>query len=138
VPLAHDRPMFGTWSEAWGRTATRTLLTEAPGFDGLVCASDQIARGALDALREEGIRVPHDVAVVSFDNWEILATGSRPQLTSVDMDFETIGRLAAERLFEALDGDPGSGVIAHPTRLVVRVSRVVAASPRRAGSGRGR
>lgn len=122
--LVHDHPVYGTWSEAWGRTATRTLLAEAPGFDGLVCASDQIARGALDALREEGVQVPEDVAVVSFDNWEIMATGSRPQLTSIDMDFETLGRLAAQRLFAALDGETCSGVILHPTRLIVRGSTV--------------
>lgn len=122
--LVHDRPLYGTWSEAWGRTATRTLLTETGGFDGLVCASDQIARGALDTLREEGVRVPDDVALVSFDNWEILVTGARPQLTSIDMDFETIGRLAAQRLFDALHGEMGSGVISHPTRLVVRGSTV--------------
>ncbi len=122
--LVHERPLYGSWSEAWGRTAIRMLLSESPGLDGLVCASDQIARGALDALREEGVRVPDDVAVVSFDNWEILATGSRPQLTSIDMGFKAIGRLAARRLFEALDGDMDGGVIAHPTRLVVRGSTV--------------
>jgi LacI family transcriptional regulator len=122
--LAHDEPLYGTWSEAWGRQATRTLLTAAGGFDGMVCGSDQIARGALDALREEGVRIPQDVAVVSFDNWEILATGSRPQLSSIDMDFETLGRLAAQRLFQALDDDVGSGVSAHPVRLVVRGSTV--------------
>jgi LacI family transcriptional regulator len=127
APLAQDDPMYGTWSEAWGRDATRRLLEGSPGFDGLVCGSDQIARGALDTLREVGVRVPEDVAVVSFDNWEILATGSRPQLTSVDMDFETIGRLAAQRLFQALDDDIGSGVIAHPVRLVVRGSTVTEA-----------
>ena len=124
LELVQDRPMFGTWSEAWGRSATRTLLAESPGFDGLICASDQIARGALDMLREEGVLVPQDVAVVSFDNWKILATGSRPQLTSVDMGFEQIGELAARRLVAALDGELGSGIVAHPCHLVVRGSTV--------------
>jgi LacI family transcriptional regulator len=70
----------------------------------VLCGSDQIARGAIDALREAGRDVPGDVAVIGHDNWEILATGARPELTSVDMNLEELGRLAARRLAEAIDG----------------------------------
>lgn len=124
LSLAGGPPMFGTWSEAWGRSAVRTLLQSGEEIDGLVCASDQIARGALDALKEAGRRVPQDVAVVSFDNWEILATGSAPQLTSVDMCFESLGRLAARKLFAALDGEVERGRHTEPCRLVIRGSTV--------------
>ena len=115
---------YGTWSEAWGRGATRAVLEASSDVDGLVCGSDQIARGALDALKELGRHVPKDVAVVSFDNWEILATGAVPQLTSVDMNFETMGRLAARRLFNAMAGHDERGVATQPCRLVVRGSTV--------------
>jgi LacI family transcriptional regulator len=115
---------YGTWSEAWGRGATRAVIEACPDVDGLVCGSDQIARGVLDALRELGRRVPKDVAVVSFDNWKILATGAVPQLTSVDMNFETMGRLAARKLFNAMAGHEEHGVFTQPCRLVVRGSTV--------------
>lgn len=118
---------YGAWSEAWGRAATRAMLEEEPSIDALVCGSDQIARGVLDSLRGLGRHVPDDVAVVSFDNWEILATGSTPQLTSVDMNFEAMGRLAARRLFAAVHGEQGHGTLTQPSRLVVRGSSVAGA-----------
>ncbi len=103
------------------------MLEGWPDVDALVCGSDQIARGALDALKDLGRRVPEDVAAVCFDNWEILATGSVPQLTSVDMSFEAMGRLAAQKLFAALAGEQEHGVITQPCRLVVRGSTVAGA-----------
>ncbi|WP_330998361.1 LacI family DNA-binding transcriptional regulator [Georgenia yuyongxinii] len=123
LPLVAPTP-FGNWSEAWGRAATRQLLATHPEVDGLICGSDQIARGALDALRDLGRDVPRDVAVVGFDNWEILATGSAPPLTSVDMNFEALGRMAAERVFAALDGERQAGIVTQPCRLVVRGSTI--------------
>lgn len=124
LALAGGQTRYGTWSESWGRAATRAVLGSSPDVDAIVCGSDQIARGALDALRELGRQVPADVAVASFDNWEILATGSRPQLTSVDMNFETLGQRAAQAIFDALDGTRDTGIHTQPGRLVVRGSSV--------------
>ena len=115
-------PAYGEWSEAWGRQAAGILLRRAPGLDAVFCASDQIARGITDGLREAGRRVPQDVAVVGFDNWDVMTTASRPQLTSVDMDLEGLGREAAELLLAAINGEPGHGVHHHPCRLVIRAS----------------
>lgn len=115
-------PLHGSWTEAWGRQATQILLRSQPKLDGLYCGSDLIARGALDALRDSGRRVPADVAVTSTDNWSILVEGSRPPLTSVDMGLYDVGRVAARRLLEAIDGTPGSGVERVPCQLVVRAS----------------
>lgn len=124
VALVNGAPMFGTWSEAWGRAAVRALMSVDEPPDALVCGSDQIARGALDTLRDLEVSVPDDVAVVSFDNWEILAAGSRPQLTSVDMNLEAMGRAAAQHLLAALGGEEVAGTIVQPCRLVVRGSTV--------------
>ncbi|GAA4892062.1 LacI family DNA-binding transcriptional regulator [Tessaracoccus lubricantis] len=119
---------FGAWSEAWGRAAAKSILAQSPDVDAIVCASDQIARGAIDSLHSLGVSIPDDIAVVSFDNWEILATGSLPQLTSVDMNFEALGRLAAQRVFDSLAGKQFEGVEALPCRLVVRGSSVAGAT----------
>ena len=88
----------------------------------MLCGNDQIARGALDTLRDEGRSVPADVSVVGHDNWAILATGARPALTSIDMNLEDIGRRAAQRLAEAMDGKSSHGIELLPPRLVVRNS----------------
>ena len=100
------------------------LLDREPEVDAIFAGSDQIARGALDAIRERRLSVPGDIAVMGFDNWEVLASNARPQLTSVDMQLETVGRLAAERLFAAMDGKREPGVLSVQCRLVVRESTV--------------
>ena len=115
-------PLYGEWSEAWGRRATGILLARGTDFDAILGGSDQIARGAADALREAGRRVPQEVALTGFDNWDVVALASRPPLTSVDMDLEGLGRAAAERLLQAIAGTPSPGVHPHPARLVIRES----------------
>jgi LacI family transcriptional regulator, galactose operon repressor len=119
-------PLFGEWSEAWGRQAAAILLGRGVEPDAIVCGSDQIARGVADALREAGRRVPQEVAITGFDNWDVVALASRPPLTSVDMDLEGLGRAAAERLLQAIDGTPSPGLHAHPAQLVIRESTVPA------------
>jgi LacI family transcriptional regulator len=111
---------YGSWSEEWGRSATARVLHQHPDVDAILCGSDQIARGALDTLRDAGREVPDEVAVMGFDNWEIFTEGSRPPLTSVDMNLEALGRAAARRLFEAIDGDEVGGIERLPCRVVVR------------------
>lgn len=119
-----DRVHFGTWSESWGRLAMTRVLDAGRPFDAVFCGSDQIARGALEVLRERGRQVPQDVAVVGFDNWKMYAAAARPGLTSIDMRLGEIGRTAAQRLLAALDGRRTGGVQRVDCSLVVRGSTV--------------
>jgi LacI family transcriptional regulator len=118
-------PMFGEWSEAWGRHAVGMLLAAGDDFDALFCGSDQIARGAADALRLAGRRVPDDVALVGFDNWDVMVLACQPPLTTVDLELEALGRSAADLLLAAIDGRPAPGRHVRPCRLVVRESTAV-------------
>ena len=122
LELVGGQTYFGAWTEAWGRGAARMLYTQHPDIDAVFCGSDQIARGVLEALRELGCDVPTAVSVIGFDNWEVLASNARPALTSVDMNLERIGAVAAQRLFEAIDGTPSGGSEALPCRVVTRES----------------
>jgi len=118
-------PMFAEWSEHWGRDAVAMLLQHHPEIDAVFCGSDQIARGALDSARDFGRSVPEDLAVIGYDNWEVLAENSRPALTSIDANLQQLGRQAAQKVFEAIDGvDIGSGVRHLPVRLVIRGSTI--------------
>lgn len=113
----------GPWSEAWGREAVGRLFdgrTDAP--DALFCGNDQIARGAADALRERGIVVPDDVAIVGFDNWDVMAAAARPPLTSIDMNLKALGREAGERLLGMIAGDQQRGIHRLPCTLIIRAS----------------
>jgi LacI family transcriptional regulator len=122
LPVVRPDLAFGAWSEEWGRQAAVVLASEVPDVDGIFCASDQVARGALDGLRETGRRVPDDVAVVGFDNWDVMVAGRRPTLTSIDPDLHTVGQVAAQQLLLAIDGRPRQGLHLVAPRLVVRES----------------
>jgi LacI family transcriptional regulator len=122
LPVVRPDLAFGAWSEEWGRQAAVVLAAEVPEVDGVFCGSDQVARGVIDGLRETGRSVPDDVAVVGFDNWDVMVTGRRPTLTSIDPDLHTVGRVAAEHLLLAIDGRPLRGVQLVAPRLVVRES----------------
>lgn len=67
---------YGEWTERWGRSACAMLLDQGKSVDAILCDSDQIARGALDALRERGISVPGDIAIMGFDNWDVIVDGT--------------------------------------------------------------
>ncbi|WP_192250470.1 LacI family DNA-binding transcriptional regulator [Mesorhizobium silamurunense] len=124
--LPVSEPLLGAWSEAWGHEAVAKLFGKADreGWpDAVFCGNDQIARGVIDALRERGIRVPDDVGVIGFDNWEIVAEATRPPLTSVDMNLATLGREAGLALLSLVGGQPAApGIRKLPCRLVVRQS----------------
>ncbi|WP_253774077.1 LacI family DNA-binding transcriptional regulator [Goodfellowiella coeruleoviolacea] len=122
-------PLFGEWSEAWGRQAAQLLLGANAEVDAVFCGSDQIARGVADALRAAGRRVPDDVALVGFDNWDVMALGCQPPLTSVDMELEKLGRTAADLLLAAINGEASPGRHTHPCRLVIRDSTAASSTP---------
>lgn len=122
LTLVGGEPLYGEWSQRWGRHAARMLITAHPEIDAIFCGNDQIAAGAAQALQEHGCRIPDDVAVIGYDNWEEMAADCRPPLTTVDLNLEQLGATAVMHLFAALDGTPSNGVIRQPCRLVVRES----------------
>jgi LacI family transcriptional regulator len=122
LALAGGQVLYGEWSEEWGRHAAHAVLRREPDIDAIFCGSDQIARGVADALREAGVRIPDDIALVGYDNWDVFAATGRPPLTTVDMCLERLGQHAARRLLAAIGGEPSRGLEQLPCRLVIRES----------------
>ena len=123
--ISYDPAIYlsGPWSETWGRDAVARLFDgSVKRPDAIFCDNDQLARGATEALRERGISIPQDVAIVGFDNWEVMTLASRPQLTSVDMNLSTLGREAGEALLAIMSGQPMQGVRRLPCSLIIRES----------------
>ena len=111
------------WSEGWGREAVAQLFrARRKPPDAIFCGNDQIARGIADALRERGVAVPDAVAIVGFDNWEIIAEATRPPLTTIDMNLSDLGREAGRRLIGMIAGEHMSGVHRLPCSLIIRDS----------------
>ncbi len=112
-----------------GRAATLRLLARAR-VDGLLCANDLLAAGAIDALRSSGLEVPGDVAVVGMDNSE-LAQLTWPPLTSVDLGSAERARIAAGLLLDRIDDPSRPTVRIHvDAELCVRASSAKARKSR--------
>jgi DNA-binding LacI/PurR family transcriptional regulator len=121
-PLDERLVVRGDFSQESGAEAMRTLLARRPDVDGVFCANDLMAAGALEALREAGRAVPEQVSVVGFEDAPI-ARSVHPPLTTVHQSPEHMGREMVALLLDkmASSGEPRAGRML-PTRLVVRQS----------------
>jgi len=95
----------GDWSAASGYVAAGRLLDAGVPFSGLFASNDQMALGAIRALRERGLGVPDDVSVVGFDDLPESAF-FEPPLTTVHQDFVSLGRESAAYLSDLIDQRP--------------------------------
>ncbi len=102
LPAPASWTVEGDFTEASGRRAMAELLDRHPDVDAVLAASDTMATGALAVLRAAGRRVPDDVAVVGFDDFE-LARHTDPPLTTVRQPLEQIGRTMVRLLLEEMD-----------------------------------
>ena len=108
--------------EADARIAARELMALGRPPTAIVAATDELATGLLRGLRDSGVRVPADVALVSFDE-PVLADLLDPPLTSLDRHDHELGRIAAEALLRTLRGEATSpGTVRVPAALSVRRS----------------
>ncbi|KQS78894.1 LacI family transcriptional regulator [Rhizobium sp. Leaf384] len=116
--------MFGSWGEDWGHEAVRQMLArDEPRPEAIFCGSDETARGVIDALRDHGLSVPGDIAVVGFDNWHVVAAQTRPALTTIDMGLKELGRRAGLAILDLTRGKSVPlGIEAIGCSLVVRKS----------------
>jgi LacI family transcriptional regulator len=112
----------GDYTETAGADGAAQLVER--GVDALFCANDLAARGALEVLRERGLRVPDDVALAGFDDLDFAAELD-PPLTTVRQNIREQGMEAVESLQHLLE-DPASGPrrVILPTELIVRQSTV--------------
>lgn len=105
-----------------GQEGMRTLLQRAPDIDGVFAASDAVAAGAVDVLRDSGRRIPADVGVVGFDD-SAWALRCQPALSTVRQPAGALGARAAELVLEEIrTGERHEGVVLLPTEVVWRDS----------------
>ena len=153
IAITGDEPfldMVGAWGQGYARalhefglTPDEELILHLPSpstFDagyqvglgiaamaspptGLVCSDDEVAIGVMKACREEGIRVPDDLAIVGFDDLPVAQFAEVP-LTTIGHPTDEAGRRAAELLLTDMTADDPSSpqtVILEP-ELIVRKS----------------
>jgi len=131
-PPPPDWECDGRFTARGGELAMTALLA-APGGrpTAVFCQSDEMAFGALRALRRAGLRCPEDVSIVGMDDHELAETFD---VTTVGQPVAAQGASAARWVVRALTGGvdaqhPVDDVVIHPARLVLRSSTGPAAQP---------
>lgn len=122
APIRDEAVVDGDFRFDGGREAVRSLLNNGVEFDSVFAHNDLSAAGAMQALREAGLRVPHDVSIVGFDDIP-LASHTDPGLTTVRQPLREMGELATQMLLSSFAGAP-----LEETRQVIETSLVVRGS----------
>ncbi len=119
----------GDYTHRSGYEGIARLLKKLPGIDGVFCANDQIAFGAVMRLQEEGRRIPEDVKVIGYD--DVFVSGMiNPPVSTIHIQKRHAGTKAAEVLFKRIEESAEAGGSSPPVeikmegRLVVRRSTV--------------
>ena len=122
------RVITGDYSIDSGATLTAGLVRMQPAPTAIFCFSDDMAFGAIHALREAGLDCPRDVSVVGFDDVS-LSRYATPSLTTVRQPMREIGRKTVQLLLDIIEGGATDLVnLTLPHELIVRQST---AAPRK-------
>jgi LacI family transcriptional regulator len=120
IPFDESLVVAGNFLQPGGFAATNQLLNLAKPPTAIFAANDLTAFGALEAIKECGLRVPHDISVIGFDDIS-MASQVFPPLTTVRQPLAEMGRAAVRMTIAKLRGvEPPSQRITLTTELVVR------------------
>src|SRR5471032_2437259 len=120
--VARDENLYvaGSFLPQGGTLAVQQLVKRGLSFDAIFACSDLLAMSAISALRQRGLPVPEQVAVVGYDDIE-LAAYFHPPLSTVRQPMRAAGRALVASLLALVDGAPLASQQL-PTELVVRAS----------------
>lgn len=113
----HCEIVRGDFEEESGEHAVTDLVAHGRRFDALFAANDNMAIGALQALRAAGLSTPTDVAVVGFDD---IPVARHLGLSTVRVRIAELGERALARLLDSIGGEGAAGDELHSPELVVR------------------
>jgi len=116
-----ERVVEADFTPAGGAAAMAHLLDRGNAFTAVFAGNDQMAAGAMDVLRNRGLRVPDDVSVVGFDDLPMVRYLYAP-LTTVRQPILEMGRAAADLALAALRGEEVEVSRGFEPELVVRHS----------------
>jgi LacI family transcriptional regulator len=116
-----DLVEYGDFNMEQSRKAVKRLLDRQIRFDAIFAGDDDAASGSMMALREAGVNIPKEVAVVGFDDQSI-AVHLSPPLTTIRSPIEDVGFQATDKLIHLIKGHPVETETLLPTELIIRHS----------------
>jgi LacI family transcriptional regulator len=96
-----------------GYNGTMKLMQLANPPTAIFCFNDRAAMGAYDALRKLGLSIARDVAVIGFDNQEVIAAHLYPPLTTMQLPHYEMGAWAVRHLTALMEGAGNSNPVQH-------------------------
>jgi len=111
----------GDFDRSVASASVEQMLANGLLFDAIFTGDDESAIGVLQALRQAGINVPEQVAVVGFDD-SLFANTLTPPLTTVRAPTEQVGQQAVRQLVRIIQGKQVEPRLVFPTELVIRRS----------------
>jgi LacI family transcriptional regulator len=122
IPFDKDLVLKGDFLRQSGFKAAKKLIENKKMPTALFAANDQMALGAMSALKKEGYRIPEDISIIGFDNTEA-SSFSKPTLTTIMQPIFEMGSLAAKTLISLINGKtPEKKRYLLKTRLIERQS----------------
>lgn len=109
----------GDFSLASGEALMARLLTRYPRPTAVFAANDEIAVGALQAIKRDNLRIAQDISVIGFDGLRIGLLYD-PPLSTIGFDKVELGRLAIAALVASIEGRPAEADVTLPTSLEIR------------------
>lgn len=129
MPFLPERVLLGNYSRKSGYMQAKaiTALMREQGVDAVIAANDRMAIGLLQGLKEEGVKVGQDIALIGCDDSDVVRM-TEPPLTSIRVPFFEIGSEAAAKLLDAIAQTNGDAPETHafeiklPVQLIERAS----------------
>ena len=118
IPEENIRFLEGNWKTYAGEEAGRQIAAAEKRPEALVCVNDDMALGAISALREAGLNVPEDILVTGYDGI-FSASLCTPRLATVDRSFRDVGFQAMETVMAMVEGKKTDPVIYHRVQPVL-------------------
>jgi len=121
LPFKESWIVRGFGTTEGGRLAVKTLLQQSPEITAIFVLSDHMIIGVVQELRDQSIRIPDDIALIGFGDFEAAAIID-PPLTNVSLQPDTIGRIAFDILANKIVNPEYHKHVSLPTSLIIRKS----------------
>ena len=121
LPYHKEHVLIKDLSEQFGVEAALQMMKMKPMPDGAFITNDFSAAVCMQTLKEHGIRIPEDIAIVGFNN-DAISKIVEPQLTTINYPGKDIGEIAARNLINHLKGITN---IKHTNTIVVRSELII-------------
>jgi LacI family transcriptional regulator len=109
--LSYDPNLVTAYDDHHGYDAAMALLRMPDRPTALFCFNDRMAMGAYDAIRNLNLSIPKDIAVIGYDNQELIAPNLYPALTTMELPHYKMGCWAVEQLLKMIE-NPEDYVVA--------------------------